>query len=173
MAEKFVFKNSFKQQLLVLLPFIIMNGGIFYGMKLILGQQDITGNLFWLYVFVVLFFVLPVILLHVQYLVITFHTMIIFQKDKKTIELFRRQGKAQYSFLEILKVDYFATSGHISRKGSTLYYPFDPYRYYKITFKDGQRVYVTCLMGNNIENRLGDILGADAERHFRILPFIY
>lgn len=167
------FKITTKQQLLVLIPFITINATIFVGYYYIFRDTSINLLIVLVFLFVFLLNVLPVILLHSQYLMKNGSAIVEIDSEKKLLLYTDNKRYYKYSFNDIQTLKYFATHGHISKRGSSLWYTFDPYRFYKITFKDQQVISITCLMINNIENTLEQLLGIEAERKFRVLPFIY
>jgi hypothetical protein len=167
------FKITIKQQLLILFPFLTINAVVIAVYFYIF--RDISLNIFIivLFLFIFLLNVLPVLLLHLQYLIKNWNVTFKIDREKKLITCQNGKKSLKYSFDDIETLKYYATHGHISRRGSSLWYTFDPYRFYKITFKDQKKVIITCLMINNIENTLEQLLEITAERKFRVLPFTY
>jgi hypothetical protein len=165
------FEITLKQQLLVLLPFLLTNIGALLVWYFYFDSGWSTGTLIFLSILFVLN-ILPVLILHVQYLITGTRSILIDLRDK-TLEFKNRVGIKKYSLEQIASLDYYATYGHISKKGSSLWYTFDPYRFYKITFNDAKVAYFTCLNIRNIENTLEPILGIKAEWNFRALPLLY
>jgi hypothetical protein len=51
--------------------------------------------------------------------------------------------------------------------------PFGMYRYNKIIFNYDTKIFITCLMINDIENTLEDLLRLKAEKHFRLLNLLH
>jgi hypothetical protein len=165
------FRVTLKQQLLVLLPFLLINTGVLLAWYYYFDIDWSTGTTIFLSILFLLN-ILPVLILHLQYLVKGSHSVVI-DSINKTVEFKKQSSTGKYSFEQIISVDYYATHGHISKKGSSLWYTFDPYRFYKITFNDNQVAYVTCLNIRNIENTLEPLLGIQAEWNFRALPLLY
>src|SRR5436190_1962412 len=153
----YCFKITFLQQLLLLIPFIataIVVTIIYY---YLFGFKTLDVILIAVIFFYFLVEVLPVLLVHIQYLYKNWGNILILDVDNKSILLEHRDSKKQYSFNDIKVIKYYATGGHISTNGSSLYYSFDPYRFYKIIFKDKSEMIITCLMINNIENTLENL----------------
>jgi len=87
---------------------------------------------------------------------------------------YKRNGAFKtHSFNDIISLKYFATLGHSSKRGRWEVYPFDEYRFYKIEFIDGTKLYATCLLIHNIEFALEPLLGIEAHWKFRVFPFLY
>jgi hypothetical protein len=165
------FETTLKQQLLVLLPFFLINTGSLLVWYYYIDSDLTIGTIIFLSI-LVLFNILPVLVLHAQYL-IKGSRYVVIDLANGTLELKNRRGIRKYSFRQIASIDYYATHGHISRKGSSLWYTFDPYRFYKIILSDAQVIYITCLTIPNIENTLEQLLDIKAEWNFRALPLLY
>jgi hypothetical protein len=171
-VTKFFLKVSLKQQLFVLFPFFLINAIVIIGYFLVYGGP-IEGSILVFFIIVFLINVCTVIALHLQYLY--YNSSMCMEIDTRTKELNINQKHKQYnySFYDIQSLDYYATSGHSSKKGYNMVYTFDNYRFYKIKFKDNRTFFVTCLMMYYIEKNLEPLLDFEAEWHFRALPFIY
>jgi hypothetical protein len=167
------FQITLKQQLLILVPFLTMNPVII--VIFIFIFRDVKIELWMLVAFFLLFLieVLSVVILNIQYLLKNWNAVLMVDNVKQSIQYHQKQQFLEYKIHEIERIRYYATSGHISRKGSSLWYTFDPYRFYKITFKDKREIVVTCLMINNIEHVLEELIGVRAEWKFRLFPLIY
>jgi hypothetical protein len=137
------------------------------------GTTNLGALEFGLFAIVLLVNFFPVVILHTQYLIKNWNAILIIDTDKETFEFILHKKKYHYAFKDIEQLKYYATSGHISVKGSSFWYTFDPYRFFKIILKDHTEIIVTCLMMNNIENRLEKLLQIEATRKFRALPLIY
>ncbi|MCU7552584.1 hypothetical protein OCK74_25925 [Chitinophagaceae bacterium LB-8] len=165
------FNLTAKQQFLVLIPFFLINIAISIGAFYFFESPNTTAILIGAAVVFVLN-VLPVLILHIQYL-FKGHNSVAIDTQNRTIELQGSGSNKKYSLDDIASFDYYATHGHCSKRGSSLWYTFDPYRFYKITFKDNHVAYITCLSINDIENTLEPLLGLQAEWRFRAIPLLY
>jgi hypothetical protein len=132
-----------------------------------------TGLVLFAMSFLIILYVLPVIILHLQYYLHSRNTEVIIDEISKEIAVCKQGDYYIKKFTEIESIKFYATSGHISTRGSSLWYTFDPYRYYKIVFTDKTCINITCLMGNQIDRQIEIKLGKDADRIFRPIPLIY
>ena len=167
------FKITINQQLLILFPFLSINFVVILGYYLIFREDPINALIVLLFLFVFIINVLPVLILHLQYLIKNWKSILKIDTEKSLIIYQKDKNSLKYSFNDIETLKFYATHGHISKRGSSLWYTFDPYRFYKITFRDQEEIIITCLMINNIENTLEQLLGITAERKFRMIPLIY
>jgi len=171
--QEYRFKVTGKQQLLVLLPFIIINTILVIAYILILGSYEIR----WLEIFVIslllFIFVLPVIILHIQYLLYNKKAKLSLNSSSGLITFGNGNVSYQFKKEDISVFDYYATIGYYTSKDYSSWYTFGPYRYYRIILKNGSKIILTSLMINDIENKLEPIIGLEAERKFRAVPFIY
>jgi hypothetical protein len=135
--------------------------------------MPIDTLMLFLFLFIFIVNVLPVLILHLQYLNKNWNVTVKIDTEKKVIVYQKSKSTFEYSFCDIETLKYYATHGHISKRGSSLWYTFDPYRFYKITFKNHEQLVITSLLINNIENKLEQMLEKTSERQFRVLPLIY
>ena len=171
-GNKYCFKNNLKQQFLVLIPFITQNAIIVYGYSIIFKGEQIEGLILFAYCLAFVLAALPVLILHSQYLFLTWSQSVCIGPDY--IEFKKKNKISHYQFSEIFAVNYYATSGHSSKRGSSgAFYTFGPYRFYKILLKDQKSFYVTCLMINDLEHTFEKLINFEAEWHFRALPLLY
>jgi hypothetical protein len=171
--SKIYLKVNLKQQLLVLFPFFLINALIIIGYILMLGFKPIEGAMLVFSIILFIINVLTVVLLHVQYLYFNYSMNIEINISSKELKICNKHRQHIYPFSNIQSLDYYATSGHSSKKGYNNFYTFDNYRFYKVKFKDGHTVFITCLTMYYIEKNLEPLLGVEANWHFRALPFIY
>jgi hypothetical protein len=153
---------------------LISNCIIFFGLSIIFRGDTISGIILGVYLGAFTLSVLPVLILHTQYLISNHKLMVIIDSDLKVIEFRRGTTIDRYSFTDIKSLDYYATTGHISKKGaSPAFYSFDSYRFYKLRFSNNKTYYLTCLLMNDIEHRLEILINTEADWHFRALPLLY
>ena len=158
----------------MLLPFLFSCAVIFLGYGIIFRGGSSTGIVLFAYFIALVLVVLPVLILHVQYLINDFNLVVTIFTDRSVIEFRRGKLIERFDFNQIQSLDYYATAGHISKKGvSTAFYSFDNYRFYRVEFKDKRKYYVTCLVMNDIEHQLEDLTGIKADWSFRALPLLY
>jgi hypothetical protein len=96
---------------------------------------------------------------------------LIINKEKKVVEFIKGSKKSVFSFQEIVALDYYATEGHFSKTFISTWYTFGSYRFYTIRTKD-EDIVITCLMINNIDHVLEDLLAVEAKRNYRMIPLI-
>jgi|SRR5688572_15742394 len=140
------FKITVKQQLLLLIPFLTMNSVIVLFCYYLFREMSLDALVLFLFIFVFVFFILPPLVIHLQYLGKNWKATVRIDNANKIITYQNNKGVLQYSFADIENLKYYATYGHISTKGRSLWYTFDPYRFYQITFKNEKKVIITCLM---------------------------
>jgi hypothetical protein len=166
-------KVSLKQQLLVLFPFLFINSGITIGYFFAVHVSFFNSLIIGTTVFFFIANVLTVLVLHTQYLYFNRSMSINIDSNSGDITIIQSGKEYSYKVSDIKALDYYSSSGHISKKGPDEFYTFDPYRFFKIVFNDNRHFYVTSLMMNNIERNLEQILGYEANWHFRVLALIY
>jgi hypothetical protein len=150
-----------------------INTILFIGYISLFGREKIDAILIIMSLFLLLVNFFPVVLLHIQYSIINSNAILTIDTIRKTISYKKGDKIFEYNFSDIQNLKYYATSGHISTKGSSERYTFDGYRYYKIVMNDNNEIIITCLMINNIDNKLEQMLGLEAERRFRAIPLVY
>lgn len=160
----FVFKISFKQQFLMVIPLIVVNIAIVIGLL----YTNTTGNLLLgMLIAVFIISVLPVIIVHTQYYIANRGANLNVDIEKGILNFTSPKQYYEYSFDDIKYLDH-----HVSYGGGSGWYTFGEYGYYKITFKDNREINITCLMMNDIQNKLEKLLGRKAEKFPAIIPFI-
>lgn len=158
------YKITFKQQFLMLIPLIVINSAIVIG----LAYLNATGNLLLgTLIGVFILNVLPVIIVHIQYYLANRRANLNIDIEKRILNYTSPKQHCEYSFDDIKYLDH-----HVSYGGGSGWYTFSEYRYYKITFKDNKVINITCLMINDIQNKLEKLLDRKAEKFPAIIPFI-
>ena len=71
-------------------------------------------------------------------------------------------------FSDIVYINYY-----LSFVRPTGIHSFGEYRYYKIGFKDEDSFIITCLMTYDIDTNFGALLPMEAEKHDRLIAFVY
>jgi hypothetical protein len=167
MAENQAYTLTFKQQLILLSPLIITNSiliGIYF---YIFGWNIPTPLLYYVFIFRFLTDILPVFLVHAQYLVKNWNGVIIFDTENRILQ-HKRSGKLfEYSFSDIQSLHYYVSYGR-----GTGWYSFETYRYFRIIFNDQSEIIVTCLMMSKIGKKIELLLGRKAEKHLMLLALI-
>lgn len=166
---KVVSKITLKQNFLVLYPGILQCIGLLVIMYYYITNQEWNRSSIRIIIIAEIFMLAPMLFLHIQYMIANKNLQCTIDTQDQTIE-FKINNSYIYNFNQIVQFDYFATHGHSSKKGSSFYYTFDPYRYYRLEFDDGRIFYLTCLIMNNIEFTLEQLLNKEAEWHFKMLP---
>jgi hypothetical protein len=167
------FQVTLKQQLLVLIPFIFINTLLVLGYFLILGSYPVQALEFGIISFLFITSVLPVIILHIQYLYYNNNAVLNFEKETGRITF--KNGETKYVFFreDILVFKYYATTGYFTDRDYSAWYSFCPYRFYKIILNNGTEIIITCLMINDIDYTFEEMIGLKAERKFRLIPFVF
>jgi hypothetical protein len=138
------FRVTLLQQFLVLFPFLLTNSILIIFYYYHFSSKTIDWRISTVILFLFLLNFLPPVILHFQYLVKNWNATLIIETEDKSLNYFYNKVNYKYSFKDIDSLRYYATSGHISKKGSSLWYTFDPYRFFKITFKDHTEIVITC-----------------------------
>lgn len=168
-----VYKISITQQLRVLAYSIFISVVIFFVYFVFLKDINSLRLVLFAMSFLIILNVLPVFILHLQYYLHSRNTEVVINEISREISVRKHGDYSTKKFDEIESIKFYATSGHISTRGSSLWYTFDPYRYYKIVFIDKTSINITCLMGYKIDRQIEIKLGRDAHRIFRPIPLIY
>ena len=167
------FKITLKQQFLVLIWFFVMNSVLLIAYFKIINPLFVDGLIIGGIVFLIALFVLPVIILHPQYVIKNCLGPLVISTEEHFVSIGKGKDLFKFNFSDIKELRYYATLSHLSSKGGSSWYTFDSYRFYKIILNNSDEIIVTCLMINNIENTLEELLGIKAIRKFRAIPFIY
>lgn len=143
------FKITIRQQLALLAPMLILWTFASIFIIFIMHQSLIGGAAIFVFCFFFPIDTLPTLILHIQYWLKNHGA--VFTLDTESHELtYEKSGKIwHYSFSDIDSFVYYRNLG----KGG-YWNSFSWYRYYKITLKDNTKIYITCLMVNDIENTL-------------------
>ena len=169
----YIFRPSIKQHFLVLFPFLVVTPILIWGYIHFLGRYKLNPLIIGVVVFYFLSAMLPVIILHIQYSLANWRAVLTVDTASRTLSYIKGKRTIHIGFDDIEAIKYYATTGHISKKGSSGWYTFDPYRFYKIILKDNQKIYITCLMMNNIEHNFEQKTGFEAKWKFRGIAFLY
>jgi hypothetical protein len=121
----------------------------------------------YVYLFYFLFNVLPTLILHFQYYLENRKTVLVINPTSRLFSCSKNGKEEWHSFDEIEKIIYVASYGK-----DTGVYSFGEYRYCTICMKDNTRFNVTCVMVNQIEERLGKAFGIEFEKKYRILALL-
>lgn len=165
------YKISFLQQLLVLFPsiaisclpailVIYLNDGI--------RQIDLIVKI--IVILFLLFFLVPSIFLHIQYLVYNAASPVVISWEKQTIEVGKAEAKRIYHTSELKEIIYCAAI--CRRPGAPSTFLFDSYRYYKLCFSDAPPLYITSLMVNDIESVMELLPGPKTQKKFVLFLMI-
>jgi hypothetical protein len=109
----------------------------------------------------------PTIMVHLDYFIQNRRSLLELNTERRELTYSSPKKKLQYSFDDIMELHYFRSYGK-----NTGWYSFGEYRFYKIVFNDQNKIIVTCLMINNIENTLESLLQINARKHFKIVCFL-
>src|SRR5450631_3867566 len=105
---KHEFRVTGKQQLLVLLPFIEVDGAIIAGMAYLFGRAALESYLLILNIVCFLLFVLPVILLHATYLAKNGKAVLIVDTGLQTMTYSEKGIEKRWAFQDIAQLKYYA-----------------------------------------------------------------
>ncbi len=116
------------------------------------------------FLFYFLLDILPTLVLHIQYYLKNRCSKLELDTGSNVIAYSSLIKNYEYPSAKIKSFDYYRAYG----KGSG-WNSFGRYRYYKIVFEDNTQIFITCLMVNDIENTLEDLLSLKAQKHFQFL----
>lgn len=160
-----IYKVSYSQQINLLAPMLLKNLAV-VALMIIVRLGEFATVLTLLIVFLI--DILPTLIIHIQYLTKNWKNTLTIDRRNRVISL-ERDAKINRQSLE----DITAVNRYLSYVRSTGWHSFGPYRYYKINFKDGTEYIITCLMIEDIESNLGEILPFASDDHFRVMALIY
>jgi|SRR5450432_334708 len=163
----FKFQINFKQQFILLSQLIFKSVGIYLVVIFFMKININSWTAKFTYSFYFVIDVLPTLILHIQYYLKNRNTLMEVDTNSRKFEITTSQKTFEYSFDDIISLEYFRSYG----KG-TGWNSFGMYRYYKIATSDGARFFITCLMINDIENTLENLLHIKAEKHFKFINFL-
>lgn len=163
------YKITSKQQLIILTHVIFITSAFWgYGIYLYLINNLIDNESYnIIFVFFFLIDILPTIIVHTQYWLKNHKGIFTVNTETKQLEYKTPAKQLNYSFDDIVSLQYYRNLG----KGSG-WHSFGQYRYYKIIFKDKTEIVITCLMINDIENTMEVLLRIKAETHAKLLCLI-
>ena len=127
-----------------------------------------------IYIFIALFFfifdILPALILHLQYLKVNWGADLIIDTINEDI-LYRKGGiAAEHKFHEITSFKIISSFG--GGQYNAGWYAFGEYRYCEFVFKDDTQMIITCLMINDIQNTLENLLRIKPEKRRKVFAFI-
>jgi hypothetical protein len=163
----FKFQIKFKQQCIFLSDLIFKCAGIYLVVKYFLKIDMDSWAVKFSFSFYFIIDVLPTLILHIQYYLKNRNLKMEVDTNSRKFEIVTSSKTFDYSFDDIISLDYFRPYG----KGSG-WNSFGMYRYYKIVVKDGAEYFITCLMINDIENTLENLLRIKAEKHFKFINLL-
>lgn len=109
---------------------------------------------------------LPVLILHTQYLIENKEVELIIDKKDRRIT-YKKNGKfLEANFSDIVELSYCSSYG----RGS--WYTFADYEFCKISFSNKTEIFVTCLLMKNVKNTLEDLLDTKADARLRFLALL-
>jgi hypothetical protein len=144
---KSLYKITVTQQLLLLSPMIISNAILLVIYFYFFGYGAPNQVFYIVFLFRLLTDVLPVIILHLQYLSKNWGNRLIMDSERRVFGYGPNNQSVEHSF--------------------------EAYRYMKMTLNDQSEIVVTCLMINKIEKELELALEMKANKHLRVLALIY
>lgn len=133
------------------------------------GMFDLSdGSFFYVSIFPLVICILPVLLVHIQYLIINWGCVLEIDTENKTATYRKGHYEKTFSFSDIASIGRYTPPVVYSG-----YSTFSVYRFMKINLKDDTKIIITSLMINKIE-RLELIFERDkAEVHRRLLALVY
>ena len=167
MATTQTFTVTLRQQC-ILLSLLVIKNSILAGAYIYYFGWDVpTRLLYYVFAFLFLIDILPTIVVHIQYLVKNWRSVLTIDTEKKILRYERSGTSLERSFDQINSMHYYGSYG----RGSGVY-SFESYRYVRIVLNDGSQIIITCLMVNNVEKRLEGLTGIKMEKHLRVLALI-
>jgi len=160
------YKVTVLRQLQLLFPSIIINciTVIIYIYVIGLSAPMYIAIVFFAFFFVVN--LLPVVILHLQYLSVNKSSVLLCNNVEGTLEYIRKDLNYKAGFSEIESFHYYSSYG----KGS--WYTFGEYGFCKIVFSNKEEMIVTCLMMKNVKEKMEEILCLKAEEHLKFLALL-
>lgn len=163
------YRISLKQQLLVLLFTILINTLWIY---LFVWASPFTFDLTHGLIFLgcTLFFLLPSIVLHINYLIKNCDGPLVVNANEGVITVGKENKLIQYPISDVTRLTFYSTYSAYSGNLSRLI--FDSYRYVKIEIDNKEIIYVTCLMVNEIEKAFIYTFPVSMEKKVKLFPLI-
>ncbi len=161
------FKITLRQQILLLTPAIASWLGVILLIKYYLHASLYSPGAIFAFIFLSIIDTIPAIILQVQYWRINHDILLIIDTAAKELSYETSSQIFKHSFNDIVSLQYYRSYG----KGSG-WNSFGMYRYYKIIFTDKTEINITCLMVNDIENTIENLLRIKAEKHFKLLCLV-
>jgi hypothetical protein len=115
-------------------------------------------------------FLLPVLVLHIQFWVENRKMTLIIDKRQKQLLFQKKTFQHTYSYSDIECIEMYLAPARYFRNGF-LNLPFDPYYYANIKLKNGGSHTVTCLMFDRQED-IEQLKGVKIVRHKKFLPLL-
>lgn len=167
-SNTFTFTITGKQNFLVLIQFLVANTIFLVGVIYVFDDIELNGFILFSLGLISLVIFWPVPILHLQYLIKNSKPPLIIDFEMGSITSGAGDRMKKFKISEIQELLFFSVSG--ANRSTKLI--FDSYRYFVIKFKDGQKLIVTSLMINDIENTLPNILPFPVIRKVLVLPLI-
>lgn len=111
--------------------------------------------------------ILPVIVLHIQYLLINWNAIFLIDTEKEMASYESAKKNISFSFNDIASVTNYSSYGR-----NAGWYSFAAYRYCKITLVNNTEIIITCLMINDIENTLEALFKIKCKKELQFICFI-
>ncbi len=164
MIHTYQFTITIKQQLNLFVRVPLIWTAVAFGAIFIL-HIDLT-NIAFIITGILLFTIdtLPTIAVHLQYWKINHDALLEIDTQVCTITYTSPNQNSKYSFQDISTLHYYYS--YVKNSG---WHSFGVYRYYKIIFRDGKEIIITCLMMSNIDKILEDLLGIKAGKHGQLI----
>lgn len=110
---------------------------------------------------------LPAIIVHIQYLIKNKTSVLIVNQQKNTFSYSGKHRSIEASFSDIAGLYHYASFG-----SGTGYYSWAEYRFFRIVFKNNEELVISCLMVNDIKNKLEAIFKLKATKRMRFICFL-
>ena len=158
------YKITLRQQIILLLPLIILNTIIlifsFYKFGWTIATYAVLA-------FIFITSILPTAIVHIQYLVKNSSLILTLDNDSKVFFVNSKGKVSRHSFSDISKLIKVSSFGQ-----GTGWYTFSEYRFYRIIFKDNTELILTCLLINQIEKNFGAKINCNEEKKSKVLALI-
>lgn len=119
--------------------------------------------------FFVFFFginLLPVIILHLQYLSVNKNSVLLCDSIEQKLEYSRKNVIYKAGFSEIESIHYYSSYGRSS------WYTFGEYGFCKIVLSNKEEFIVTCLMMRNLKEKVEKTFSIKAEEHLSFIALL-
>jgi hypothetical protein len=166
-ASIVVLKPTFARHFSLLAHMVIVHGSVYYLLYRILGMELFTTSVVWVLAFFFTVDILPTLILHLQYVLLSNRQRITVDTVGNTIMVVSKNTNDSWRFNEIRSLTYYSSYG-----AGANWYSFAYHSYCKLQFVAGEELIITNLVISDIKKNLPNMLETDAEFKYKIIAFI-